>query len=52
METHKRILAGAVIVLCILGVLVAALGVVAVWRINTPVTESLTKLLTSVDAIF
>ena len=51
METLKRILAGAVIVLCILGVLVAALGVVAVWRINTPVTESLAKLLTSVDAI-
>jgi hypothetical protein len=51
METLKRILAGAVIVLCILGILVAALGVVAVWRINTPVTESLTKLLTSVDAI-
>ena len=51
METLKRILAGAVIVLCILGILVAALGVVAVWRINTPVTESLTKLLTGVDAI-
>lgn len=51
METLKRILAGAVIVLCILGILAAALGVVAVWRINTPVTESLTKLLTGVDAI-
>ena len=51
METLKRILAGAVIVLCILGILVAALGVVAVWRINTPVAESLTQLLTSVDAI-
>ncbi len=51
METLKRILAGAVIVLCILGIIVAALGIVAVWRINTPVTESVTKLLTSVDAI-
>jgi hypothetical protein len=51
METLKRILAGAVIVLCILGILVAALGIVAVWRINTPVMESLTQLLTSVDAI-
>ena len=51
METLKRILAGAVIVLCILGIIVAALGIVAVWRIITPVTESVTKLLTSVDAI-
>ncbi len=51
METFKRILAGAVIALCILGIIVAALGIVAVWRINTPVMESVTKLLTSVDAI-
>ena len=51
METLKRILAGAVIVLCILGILVAALGIVVAWRINTPVTESLTQLLTSTDAI-
>ena len=51
METLKRILAGLVIFLCVLGILVAALGIVAVWRINTPATESLTKLLTSVDAI-
>jgi outer membrane murein-binding lipoprotein Lpp len=51
METLKRILAGGVIVLCILGILVAALGIVAVWRINIPVMESLTQLLTSTDAI-
>ena len=40
-----------VIVLCILGILVAAFGVVAAWRINTSLTESLTQLLTSIDGI-
>ena len=49
METLKRILAGAVIVLCIIGILVAAFGVVAIWRVNTPVTDNLTQLLTSID---
>jgi hypothetical protein len=49
METLKRILAGAVIALCIIGILVAAFGVVAIWRVNTPLTENLTQLLTSID---
>ncbi|MFA9406422.1 MAG: hypothetical protein ACERKX_11475 [Anaerolineales bacterium] len=40
-----------VIVLCILGILVAAFGVVAAWRINTSLTESLTQLLASIDGI-
>ena len=51
METLKRILAGVVIVLCLLGILVAALGIVTAWRINTPLTESLTQLLTGIDGI-
>ena len=49
METLKRILAGLVIFLCVLGILVAAFGVVAIWRVNTPVTDNLTQLLTSID---
>ena len=49
METLKRILAGLVIFLCVLGILVAAFGVVAIWRVNTPLTDNLTQLLTSID---
>lgn len=51
MRTFKRVLAIVVIVLCVVGILAAAAGIVGVWRANGPVTQALVKTVSGLEAV-
>ncbi len=51
MENFKRILAGIVIAVSILGIILCLSGIIGVWVINTPLTESFTGALADVEIV-
>lgn len=51
MRTFKSILAVLAIVLAIITILAAGVGVYYAWALNTPVTESLTEMTTTVEGV-
>ena len=51
MDSFKRILAGIAIFASGLGLILSLAGVIAVWMVNRPLTDSLTGLLDSAEAV-
>jgi methyl-accepting chemotaxis protein len=49
MSLFKRILAGVVMAVCVIVLVAAVAGIVAVWAINTPTTTALLNVLGAVD---
>ena len=51
MQTFRRFLAGAAIVLAVAAIIGAIVGVYYAWALNTPVTESLTGVIGGTEQV-
>jgi len=51
METFKRVLAGLVIVVSILGLILCLSGIIGIWTVNTPLTDYLVKALVKAETV-
>ena len=51
MSTFKRVVAVIVMVLSVVGIVLCLVEVLGAWAINTPVTNSVTKLLSGIENV-